>query len=199
MSFTLGNGWDADFGYFSSRGRRAVGQRLHPASKRAQAYDLPEGFLPGRWRKSGYLRSVHRSSHFRPKIKDAHRRQFYRAMDRNPIYYSNIADRPAGALRLGYAWNWRQKKCSPDQVKGDHGPRQITIEVSAEIGRLLEELATRCTVADQERNSFTSHGPLTVAQLLTMLAEDAAMVVSRPESWEGANMERVFAGHGYQV
>ena len=43
MSFTLGNGWDQDFGYFSLRGSRAIGQRLHPMSKKWLAYQLPEG------------------------------------------------------------------------------------------------------------------------------------------------------------
>ena len=199
MSFTLGNGWDPDFGYFSYRGLRAVGQRLHPACKQAKAYKLPEGFLPGRWKAWNVLWSVHRSSTFRPKINDARSRQFYRAMNRNPAYYSNIADRPAGALRLGYAWNWRQKKSTSDVAREEHGPRQISIEVSAETARLLEELATRCAEADQDSNGFTSHGPLTIDGLVSMLVEDAAMVIDRPGSWEGANMARVFACHGYDV
>ncbi|OAN50521.1 hypothetical protein A6A04_18180 [Paramagnetospirillum marisnigri] len=116
------------------------------------------------------------------------------------MYYSNIAKRPAGALRLGYTWDWRKPaKPDPDQIKEDHSPRQIIVEVSAETARLLAELATWCTEADQANKSCTSHGPLTVDGLVAMLVEDAAMVVSRPGSWEGANMAQVFASHGYQV
>ena len=42
-----------------------------------------------------------------------------------------------------------------------------------------------------------THGPLTVTTLLTMLAEDVAMLDSRPGSWEAAHMAQVLAGHGY--
>ncbi|CAJ7811100.1 Uncharacterised protein [Burkholderia pseudomallei] len=32
-----------------------------------------------------------------------------------------------------------------------------------------------------------------------MLAEDAGMVISRPGSWEGANLAQVLLSHGYEV
>lgn len=38
---------------------------------------------------------------------------------------------------------------------------------------------------------------LTVGTLLQMLAQDCAMVVTRPGSWEGANMADILQGHGY--
>ena len=101
MSITLGNGRDDEFGYFSTRGHRAVGQRLHPACNKAKAYRLPDGFLPRQWKKYGGLRSVRRSSTLRLAVKDARRRQFYKAMNRNPLYYAQISSRPAGALRVG--------------------------------------------------------------------------------------------------
>lgn len=74
----------------------------------------------------------------------------------------------------------------------------IQIDVSEETAQLIAELAKRCTDADRERNGATSHGPLAVKSLLTMLAEDAAMAISRPGSWEGANMITVLESHGYQ-
>ena len=73
------------------------------------------------------------------------------------------------------------------------------IELSAILALTLENLAQRCTAIAQQSGGATTHGPLTVGDLLTMLAEDAAMILARPESWEGANMARVLAGHGYEL
>jgi len=73
------------------------------------------------------------------------------------------------------------------------------IEVSATLALTLETLAQRCTAIDQQRGGATTHGPLIVTDLLTMLAEDCAMTLTRPGSWEGANMARVLAGHGYEL
>jgi len=76
----------------------------------------------------------------------------------------------------------------------------ITIELSKEDSANLAELTRRCVDADQARNGATTHGPLeSAADLLTMLAQDAAMVIRRPGSWEGAGMARLLAGHGYEV
>lgn len=77
--------------------------------------------------------------------------------------------------------------------------KRITIEVSDTTVEALRQLAVTCSQADGERNGFTTHGKLTPASLLAMLAEDAAMVVTRPGSWEGANMAQVFVSHGYDV
>lgn len=103
MSFTLGNGWDPAGCYFSLRGYRGIGQRLHCGSRKWRAYDLPEGRVAFMSRPCGGLRSWRRGL-YRPSVEEARRRRFYRAMDRNPLYYANIADRPAGALRFGYPY-----------------------------------------------------------------------------------------------
>ena len=66
-------------------------------------------------------------------------------------------------------------------------------------GRPAQKLAKLCTEADQARDGATTHGPLTVPALLAMLAEDAGMVLTRPGSWEGSNMDTVFSSHGYQL
>ncbi len=77
--------------------------------------------------------------------------------------------------------------------------RRFTIEVSSDTASALQELAARCTRANERNDGLTSHGSLSIPSLLTMLAEDSAMVVTRPGSWEGANMAQVFASHGYEV
>lgn len=76
----------------------------------------------------------------------------------------------------------------------------ITIEVSDDDFANLTELVERCAEADKDRSGATSHGPLSdPAELLAMLAEDAAMVIRRPGAWEGAGMAQLLASHGYEV
>lgn len=77
--------------------------------------------------------------------------------------------------------------------------KRITIEVTEAAAASLHELAARCTEQNKCRDGFTTHGSLSVPLLLTMLAEDAAMIITRPGSWEGANMAQVFISHGYNV
>jgi hypothetical protein len=73
----------------------------------------------------------------------------------------------------------------------------ITIDIDEETVARLSELAQICTQDDQGREGATTHGALTVPALLAMLAEDAAMVITRPGSWEGASMAAVLLSHGY--
>ena len=75
----------------------------------------------------------------------------------------------------------------------------VTIEIPDDLAYQLAELAARCTEIDQDRGGATTHGPLTVPDLLAMLAEDASMILSRPSSWEGSNMNTVLSAHGYQL
>lgn len=77
--------------------------------------------------------------------------------------------------------------------------KRIVIQVSEETASNLRALAVRCTDEHRRQKGFTSHGELTVSKLLAMLAEDAAMVISRAGSWEGSNMAQVFQSHGYEV
>ena len=76
---------------------------------------------------------------------------------------------------------------------------QIVIQISDQTAAGLHDLATRCTKEDERREGFTSHGALSVSALLAMLAEDAAMIITRPGSWEASNMAQVFSSHGYEV
>jgi hypothetical protein len=77
--------------------------------------------------------------------------------------------------------------------------RKITIMLDQDTAESLEKLALACSAVHQAREGFTSHGPLTPASLLQMLAEDAGMVMSRPGSWEGSNMAEVLCSHGYAL
>ena len=43
----------------------------------------------------------------------------------------------------------------------------------------------------------SSHGPLDMRKLVAMLLEDVALMVNRPSSWEGSNINNVLASHGY--
>ncbi len=74
---------------------------------------------------------------------------------------------------------------------------EVTIDIAEDTIALLTDLARACTRADRAREGATTHGPLTVPALIAMLAEDAAMTISRPGSWEGANMANVLSSHGY--
>ncbi len=75
----------------------------------------------------------------------------------------------------------------------------IVVEVSDTTAASLTELAQQCTAADQARDGATTHGALTVPALLAMLAEDAAMAISRPGSWEGASLADLLTRHGYEL
>ncbi|MCW3699898.1 hypothetical protein [Burkholderia cenocepacia] len=77
--------------------------------------------------------------------------------------------------------------------------KMFSIAVSDATAASLRELAARCTRENKRSEGFTSHGDLTPETLLEMLAEDAAMVISRPGSWEGSNMAQVFSSHGYEI
>ena len=78
-------------------------------------------------------------------------------------------------------------------------PRRITVEIPAETAALLDELIARCNESYRHREGANTHGELTPATLLAMLAEDAALAIRRPGSWEGANMAQVLISHGYDV
>lgn len=76
----------------------------------------------------------------------------------------------------------------------------IEVEVTEETASALTELAGCCNHCSTVSDGFASHGAsFTPSRLLAMLAEDAAMLVTQPESWQSANMGRVFAAHGYQI
>lgn len=76
----------------------------------------------------------------------------------------------------------------------------IKLDVSEEVLAALTELAGRCNHCGAISDGFASHGAaFTPAKLMAMLVEDAAKIVSEPESWQSANMGQVLASHGYMV
>jgi hypothetical protein len=79
-----------------------------------------------------------------------------------------------------------------------NAPVAIAVAVSSDTYQNLVTVVKNCNLSHAERDGATSHGPLDVSGLLTMLAEDVAMTNSRPGSWEGANMQQVLDSHGYQ-
>ena len=42
-----------------------------------------------------------------------------------------------------------------------------------------------------------THGKLDLQTLIGLLLEDVALTVTRPGSWEGANIAQVMSSHGY--
>lgn len=75
---------------------------------------------------------------------------------------------------------------------------EITITLPEKTAQALQILAERCNDADARRGGTTTHGGLRGPDsLLVMLAEDAAMVVIRPGSWEAAGMAEHLGRHGY--
>lgn len=76
----------------------------------------------------------------------------------------------------------------------------VEVELTEEIVVALTQLAGRCNHCSAVSDGFASHGAsFNVAKLLAMLAEDAAMMITQPDSWQSAHMRRVFAAHGYRV
>lgn len=75
--------------------------------------------------------------------------------------------------------------------------KRITIEIQDSEFRALARLVERLNA---DRNDpYNSHGALTLPKLGAMLLEDAAMVETRPGSWEGAGMAEVLRSHGYKA
>lgn len=69
---------------------------------------------------------------------------------------------------------------------------KIEIEIPDKQYALIEEL-----MDENQSSEGNSHGPLDLFVLVEMLLEDVALTVSRPGSWEGANMRQVLTSHGY--
>ncbi len=77
--------------------------------------------------------------------------------------------------------------------------KRICTDVSDETAATLARLVKACNESHDARDGFTTHGKLSLERLLAMLVEDAALVMTRPGSWEGANMAQVLMSHGYDV
>lgn len=70
---------------------------------------------------------------------------------------------------------------------------KIEIEIPDKQFALIEEFMDA-----NQTDEFNSHGSLDLFVLVEMLLQDVAMTVSRPGSWEAANMRDVLTSHGYK-
>ncbi len=70
---------------------------------------------------------------------------------------------------------------------------KIILDIPETISAALNSVVSRCTT------EASTHGQLTLETMFEMLAEDVAMTVNRPGSWEAANMAQVFVSHGYEI
>ena len=77
--------------------------------------------------------------------------------------------------------------------------KRIQIKIHDQTAADLAELVRQLNANAGPEPYYNSHGLLTVKKLAAMLLEDAGMVISRPGSWEGANMADVLSGHGYKA
>jgi hypothetical protein len=68
----------------------------------------------------------------------------------------------------------------------------LDLAITADELRLIEQFIETTAHADA-----CTHGPLDMQTLVTMLLEDVALMMGRPGSWEGSNMEQVMSSHGY--
>lgn len=74
----------------------------------------------------------------------------------------------------------------------------VDVRLSRELHTNIRQLLGQLNGSRQVKiEQACTHGLLTVAGALAMLAEDLGMVRSRPGSWEGSNMAQVLASHGY--
>lgn len=69
---------------------------------------------------------------------------------------------------------------------------KITVDISEEEVDLI-----RLFLASTREVTFSTHGPLNMQKLASMLLQDVALMVQRPGSWEGSNMAQVMSSHGY--
>ncbi|EKZ1926532.1 TPA: hypothetical protein ACKQCJ_004212 [Stenotrophomonas maltophilia] len=85
-----------------------------------------------------------------------------------------------------------------EPVAGDVDTVIVDIAIPRSLHATIRKLLLSVNTSPQVREERAcTHGPLTVAGLLAMLAEDVGMVETRPGCWEASNMAQVLAGHGY--
>lgn len=86
----------------------------------------------------------------------------------------------------------------PEPATADADTVIVDVRLSRELHTNIRQLLGQLNGSRQVKiEQACTHGLLTVAGALAMLAEDLGMVRSRPGSWEGSNMAQVLASHGY--
>jgi len=85
-----------------------------------------------------------------------------------------------------------------EPVVGDVDTVIVDIAIPRSLHATIRTLLHSVNTSPQVREERgCTHGPLTVAGLLAMLAEDVGMVETRPGCWEASNMAQVLTSHGY--
>lgn len=174
--------------------RRGPRGALHtnPAAKRRLAWT----FYRFDWERSEHRISLRRTPRLNHALDQRRRERDERTERARPAAWAFYRRSRAWRIHAGFD---AVVAPAPKAVAGPDPRRTVTLslELPASLVATLEELAAECSAADTVSGGFTSHGPLTVEGLLAMLAEDAGMVLTRPGSWEGANMATVLSSHGY--
>lgn len=86
----------------------------------------------------------------------------------------------------------------PEPAVGDAETVIVDLAIPRSLHATIRELLHSVNMSSRVRNEQAcTHGPLTVAGLFSMLAEDVGMVESRPGCWEASNMAQVLISHGY--
>ncbi len=155
-------------------------------------------FLRFEWERSEVLRSLWRTFRLPDQLYRLRRDRDDRLERARPAAWAYYRQSRAWRIHAGFN-AVVAPALKPKPVLDPNRRVSVTLDLPAHLVETLETLAALCTEADSASDGFTSHGPLTVEGLLAMLAEDAGMVITRSGSWEGANMGRVLACHGYQV
>lgn len=86
----------------------------------------------------------------------------------------------------------------PEPITADATTVVVDVRLPRELHTTIRRLLHAVNASHQVKvEQACTHGLLTVAGALEMLAEDLGMVDTRPGSWEGSNMAQVLASHGY--
>lgn len=87
----------------------------------------------------------------------------------------------------------------PEPAVADADTVIVDVRMSRQLHATIRSLLHGVNNSSQVKEERAcTHGLLTVAGALEMLAEDLGMVESRPGSWEGSNMAEVLSSHGYR-
>lgn len=86
----------------------------------------------------------------------------------------------------------------PEPVTADANTVVVDVRLSRELHTNIRRLLRDLNASHQVKvEQACTHGLLTVAGALEMLAQDLGYVETRPGSWEGSNLAQVLASHGY--
>jgi len=163
----------------------------NPAAERRRNHT----FYRFEWERSERRISQSRFSRLRRALDQRRRERDARSEAARPAAWAYFSRSRAWRIHVGFD---ALVAPAPQPAPDLHRTVTLSLELPASLVATLKELAELCSEADTVSGGFTTHGPLTVERLLVMLAEDAGLSLTRPGSWEGANMAAVLSSHGYR-